>query len=605
MLEYQLRYIENCQKMLELSDIYSSFDRDFVKWLQSEKTNQEELKRCREENTKILNTCLFPTLDNIYNASEEELAELESFADALMDWRKNLDCGVYILIHQALLSRARVHKEREKIIQECYKVGMGIYYQNRSIETMDFKVTSPFYFRGRVLFTEASSYLKYFESFADDATKGYIIRSLANIAICTKNPREKIAASSKVLKVIQDPYYVEQAPSLPWKTFLRGSYQQMSANRSVLSRGGLSVDELSEVLEACEVVFKPEEGVESPNVRWLWPYYEMQYSCGFTDLKTTLARMEELIVNAEEDSYDESSLYANIQLPIYYGKLLYENPSFGHKPEYLAFLKTAYEKMMKTVMNIPASHMDDYFFYTIGLIFAHYYEAEGVESYKSVITKLVQRLSGSFYIRKQKVADILGYYAQEIMEADPSYFDDIEFIQKIRDPKEKKEAAVSYARECGLYYDIGLIIMHFEKNQGFRPLLENEEEIYQLHTICAYELLRSRKSTEKYAEVALGHHRWYNGAEGYPDSVERSTSSYRMMSDLVAVADALVDNYDGDYKQCVDQIIAKEHTQYSPVVTSYLNERSLAVTLERILSGDETIYYLNLYQLLDAKEQPL
>jgi hypothetical protein len=119
-------------------------------------------------------------------------------------------------------------------------------------------------------------------------------------------------------------------------------------------------------------------------VRWLWPYYEMQYSCGFASLETTLARMEELISSASKDRHDTSGLYAAVQLPIYYGRLLRDNPQAARREKKEAFLKDAYQIMMETVLSVPVTEMDDYFYYVLNLIITDYYEIPGVETYRSV-----------------------------------------------------------------------------------------------------------------------------------------------------------------------------------------------------------------------------
>ena len=95
-----------------------------------------------------------------------------------------------------------------------------------------------------------------------------------------------------VLRLVKDDHYRSMAPGLPWDAFYRKSQQQMSSNRSVLSDGGLSKEELAAVLESCQAVFQPEQGVENPNIRWLWPYYEMEYNCGFASLWTNRDRID-------------------------------------------------------------------------------------------------------------------------------------------------------------------------------------------------------------------------------------------------------------------------------------------------------------------------
>ena len=158
-----------------------------------------------------------------------------------------------VFSHQAFFSSSlyRVKRDRARIIRQLYKLGMGLYYLDRSVEGVREKLAGPFRFRNEMIFTEAGSYMKFFEEIPDAETRGYIIRALANIAICSGDRKRRIAVTSRVLQIIKDDYYRELEPSLPWDTFLRRTTQQMSANRSTLSKGNLSKQELEAILEAC------------------------------------------------------------------------------------------------------------------------------------------------------------------------------------------------------------------------------------------------------------------------------------------------------------------------------------------------------------------
>lgn len=602
MREYQNRYIENTREITRLSDFFATPVTDFDDWYKQRRLAQQKISQLHEQNMALLNEHLFPLLDNLHDADEQEIKDLEEFAGVLMDWNTNLDCGIYCLIHEALLSMYRVRKDRDLIIKELYMVGMGLYYQNRSVLGVEQQWTHTLRFRNEMIFTEAGSYIRFFDQIDDEQTKGYIIRALANISICTSDTKKKIAVSSRILKILQDHYYRDLAPGLPWDTFLRRTWQQMSSNRNVLSRGNLTTEELAEVLEACQIVFEPEKDNENPNVRWLWPYYEMEYSCGFADLATTMARMEKLISEASPDQHDVSGMYANVQLPVYFGRLLKDNPSAVNN-DTVGFLNQAYRKMMKAIMSYPVEQYDNYFFYVITLILTDYYEIPGVESYRSITTALMRRVTGNLYIRSRRVGDLLQLICGFIYDDDPRFFDDIPFLAALEDGAEKKAQLEQYASECGLYHDFGLIKMNVENISFIRSMLEEEFQIYQLHVESGYDDLRSRASTERFADVVLGHHRWYNEAGGYPESYTRNRSPYRQMTDIVAVADYLNENYHGDMEALLQQVTALEHKRFSPLVTAYLHEGRLADELEKILKGDDSRYYREIYDHIVSDRQ--
>ncbi|MBQ6672672.1 MAG: hypothetical protein IJM73_05570, partial [Spirochaetales bacterium] len=181
MLAYQQEYISNTREILALGRIKDPGGRDFETWYAENLDSEERIRVLREQNLKILNEELFPVLDDLHNASEETLRGLESFADALLDWKTNLDCGICVTIHDALLSLYRVRRDRNSMIRELYKLGMALYFLNRMAMGIEEKYTTAFYFENEMVFTEASAYLRFFEEIDDETTRGYILRSLANI----------------------------------------------------------------------------------------------------------------------------------------------------------------------------------------------------------------------------------------------------------------------------------------------------------------------------------------------------------------------------------------------------------------------------------------
>ena len=598
MLPYQEKYYNNLKEISSILDERKAAESDFETWFEDRKRMNLRLDELKKENIRILNDELFPVLDGLYGADGETIRGLEEFSDVLMDWRTNLDCGVYVVIHEALLSLYKFRKDRDGIIRELYKLGMGLYYLRRSVEAVKGKTSDSIRFRNELVFTEAGSYIRYFDDIDNEETRGYIIRALANISLCTSDHKRKIATSKRVLDIINDEHYRSLAPGLPWDVFLRRTHQQMSANRTELTDGDLTKEELAAVLDSCYEVFKPEEGAENPSVRWLWPYYEMEYNLGYVDIEMTMNRMERLSGSVDYDQYDMSGLYANVQLPIYYGTLLKEEPKQRKDPHRIGFYGIAVEKMFKTLFTCPGEYMDDYFYYLVDLVISNYYEMEGLPLYREIVPRLMKRFSPRLYMRSRKIGAVNCLIAETILSDDLNFFDDIPFIKAISDPEAKKDALVKYSRECGLYQDFGMLKMNIGHIMSIRDFFETEYEMYQLHTISGYDDLRERKSTEIFADVALGHHRWYDGSGGYPEEYIRNDSPYRQMTDVEAVSTELVMRFNGDIDKITNDIMSGAGKQFSPLVTAYLQDTDLKCKLNDILERDSKELFFEIYQEL-------
>ena len=119
----------------------------------------------------------------------------------------------------------------------------------------------------------------------------------------------------------------------------------------------------------------------------------------------------------------------------------------------------------------------------------------------------------------------------------------------------------------------------------------------RLHARMGSEALGKRLSTERFADVALGHHAWYQGG-GYPEDYVRLSSPYRQMTDVVAVGSYLLDDRRGDPQAAIQDVIAQEQKRFSPLVTAYLSSPRLRNDLCAILSGSEEPYYREFYRHL-------
>ena len=258
--------------------------------------------------------------------------------------------------------------------------------------------------------------------------------------------------------------------------------------------------------------------------------------------------------------------------------------------------------MMQTLMSYPSDSFTDFFFYNICLVITDYFEIDGVESYRDITTRLMQRLTGNLYIRSRRAGKLMRLIAAAICRSEPDFFDDIDFLRALPPGEEKLRAVTDYAEQCGLYHDFGLIKMNFERLCQTRDLFEGEQRMYELHTISGHDDLAGRASTAIYADAALGHHRWYNGADGYPADYVRNASPYRQMTDLVAVVAYLNESGDISPRGAISSVLAQERRRFSPLITAYLSDDALQAEIEAVFARQDEPAYRALYAELRGKE---
>lgn len=216
MQPYQEEYIANMKEIAGLTARKKAgsltFDAFETELLQS----REQLEQKINYNMKLLREQLFPQLDHLLEAAPELLQELQEFAGNLLNGQSASDSGLFCLIHQALLNLARLRKDQYGIIRELYWLGIGRHNQCNKVMGLEFSLIENYISSMRLCFMEAAAYLKYYNEIEDTETRGYILRSRANIALGQfKNPSEKIHLVKQTLQILQDKDYQDKTPELP------------------------------------------------------------------------------------------------------------------------------------------------------------------------------------------------------------------------------------------------------------------------------------------------------------------------------------------------------------------------------------------------------
>ncbi len=578
MRDWQEQYLAQVKEAAELTRISGAEEDGFDRFLAA----QERLAFLREENNRLLSESLFPALDALFGMKEEELRELVAFAGALMDWKTNLDCGVYVAVHEALLNMYRVRRDRDAVIRELYSLGMGLYYLNRPILGVECPESDAMHFENEMVFTDAAAYFRYFDTIDNEDTQGYILRAMANISICSNSFRRRLQSGMKTIRIVSSPAYRALAPGLPWDTYLRRAHQQLSTLRSHLSDKEITREEVAAVMDSCYEVFRPEAGAEKPSLRWLWPYYSMEFQCGYVSAELTLDRLERMIASPKEDEWDVSGLYGNVTLPIQYGLMLEKDEKLRADPARRRFLNAAYGRMLHTLLTIPADRCDDTFYHALVMVVSDYFETDSVIPYREAAERLMRRFAGRLYFRSLLTGELLACMSRHIFRRDPGYFASLPVLCGAEDPGTRERILLRFAADCGLFHDFGLFKMNLERISQTRTLFAREDAMRRLHTVSGYQDLQKRESTALFADTARGHHSAYTGGGQDPSGYVRMDSSCRQITDLCALAADLTEG-GREVRPWAKKVLEGDRNRFSPRAAAYLADGDLLDEMEKIL----------------------
>ncbi len=606
---YQQEYIANLKEIVMLTMGERREKLSFEAYLEQSDRKRRRGEELVKRNMKLLREGLFPVMDHIYDADETEISELREFAGELTGGKEDLDGGLYCQIHKALLSLARMRKDRKEMIRELYCLGMGYYGLYNKLVGLKRKEIQKYTSQMRLCFAEAAAYLKYFDEIEDTETRGFILRSCANMSLGQFNtPGEKIRMVKRTLEILQDKGFQEKEPGLPWDRYIFLTHQQMAASISYGRESTMTSRDVEDVMESVYIVYQRrfEEAAQRKQKMLLRPsfsYYVIEYFCGMFGIDGLLARMETLMDGADAADFSEEGMYGIISLPSFYSQYLNDYPD--KIPGRSEYVRNLYRRAMEYVEAFPREEESEKLFLYLRQLPSTFVEVEGGILYKQFLLKILMRFAPEIYVHSKVVADAAVVFCRLIIDEEPDFFDDMDSIREIGEPLEKRQAILDYARECGMLHDVGKINFMNLYSQTARQWFEEEYEMAHLHTNVGAAWLGERESTSMYAPVALGHHCWYDGSHGYPETYHRLECPCRQMVDIIGMLDWInnvVDTatmYTGvekSFREAVDAAIDLERRRFSPLLTARLRDKAIAEQMEKAFAEGRREAYRLLYE---------
>lgn len=509
-------------------------------------TAAEETRAAVERGTRLLRENLFPVLDNILSASQEELACLSEFAGRLLSLRVQRDTGLPYRIHLALLGCARRRHDRDMLIRELYQLGMSLYYMEMLLSPSQVRLFSS---RMRMIFTECASYYETeYDSIEDPEIRGYIHRAMGNIAlsydgVAPESARAKLAAMDRSIRILSDPDVRAKTPSLPWDVYLYKSHQERTSMLAYLRTGNAEADVFAQVLESSQIIQQRQQKAarergEPLQPRWQYAYLAAQYHCGALPLAGLLEGLYALHT-AGEGSFDLQSTFSHVSVPAYFMVYASELPEGKLSGLISKRIERMTRRLCRYIVQAPAGRGDDQVLLSLRRFLYVYRELPGCMPFFELLQNAFAarhpaRYAGMWItgrIARELCAWTLADCPQRLEALPPACF--------AGQSEGRQAALLDFAETAGRLCDVGMLHFIGLDTLVSRGLFSEEDSLFQLHPHFSAELLRGRESTAAYADVALGHHCRYDEKGGYPLDFSPRSSPMRPMIYLAAVASAL------------------------------------------------------------------
>lgn len=208
------------------------------------------------------------------------------------------------------------------------------------------------------------------------------------------------------------------------------------------------------------------------------------------------------------------------------------------------------------------------------------------------------------YVHTSMVADLSRVLTDALIDKKPEFFIGVPGYESADDVIRNRASLIEFVSQSAIYHDLGKISMPAIIENSFRSLTDHEFDIIQLHPEKSKQFFAIDPLLQQYQDVALGHHKWYDG-DGYPAKFKNRKSPYFPIICIVTLCDcmdAATENIGRNYHTPRDfEDVMKEFNvlsgeQFHPELVDFIMaESSVYQQMKLVVSDGRYDNYYKLY----------
>lgn len=320
-------------------------------------------------------------------------------------------------------------------------------------------------------------------------------------------------------------------------------------------------------------------------------------------------RIKDMILT-DKDLQLGSNLYTPIKIA--YLNNLFETSIYVLNHSSLPFEKKKEE--IKALLNIVLELISHYehnrYTFEKGMILDNIARKEDILQYlnteerRDLLFRLIVTEQPTTYVHVTMVADLAKTLATKMIEKMPDYFTGIPNLITVDDVYQYKDSLANFIYDAAIFHDLGKISMPTVVNNCIRKIFDHEYRILSLHPQKSLPFFAIDPSLHDYQDIALGHHKWYNG-KGYPSTFDNRNSVYYPIISIVTICDCLdaaTENIGRNYHHpkpfdvVLKEFISETGTRYDPNIIKLIrSDKSLQAAMKQIVSDGRNDHYYKMY----------
>ncbi len=615
------KYVENTAKIRELSTPEVVNMKNAADYSMRLRHNFISIGKLANENRQILQEELFPYLEDGVHISQEQLNDLGEFCDELLDAYNldNLDPAIHDMLSRKLLDTARDDEDAGEVVLGIDREIVSCYtMMNITQRLISFpEIADAYRKRGFNAAAQIVDLLdpEAFAALPDDESRELVLinsRYMWSLyegqRLSEDESRRNYEMLVKALSLADDPEYVKRLPDYNWRNHKFRSLNYISMLLDYHNRRGMPPEVVSKVADRVDEMDRlwhdePEFYSQLMEENELKLHrLRARFESGRMDIDTYHKNMRALYDMRDPSDYGLYGMTMNLMLPTEY--ILTLDPD--HVTEYEKHtLAKFYSNALSYAFNMSGRDSMSFMLEFLSMLMSNFIEIPGVMTFEDFCLSCIAALHPPTYVHSTMVAQLTRCITRHLMRLKPELFNNIFKLLGTDD----RDEVLSYAFHAARCHDFGKILITDTIMVYGRRLLDSEFDLIKKHPGVGADIMKDYKSTALYANVARGHHRWYDGTKGYPEDFDNTSVPERVLIDIVTCADCLdaaTDTVGRSYSRGKTMFeFARElnegaGTRYAPYLTELFKDGEFLADLSYLLSNGRRKNYERVYDRIKS-----
>ncbi|MCR5097480.1 MAG: HD domain-containing protein [Lachnospiraceae bacterium] len=576
------------------------------------------------DNRAMLDRYIMPILESDELLDDDVMEDLNSFLHFLLNpWpEEELDLTLLFLLSRRLLDDAVKKDNPDLIIRHCGAHINACYNNMDRVNRLRVSRELPEFYLQEGL-RAADILLKYldhdrFLTLSPESRDAVLSHSRFYVALYdtfyTTDEKTNDLRISELIRSIdfaEDPSYVDNTPGRDWKKHVMRCMEHMSQLTENGNQWKLTPIQCSVVAEYSERLRElwdedPETGERNlPRVHLDLILLRNTYYSGRMDLSEYRERLLMLYERYSNEKYDMYSVLANIFIPTEYMATVSNETINENIYDTLRWL---YRRITEYILHSKNSESFSFLLEYLTSFLERFIEIPGEITFESMCLNCLAALHPPTYVHSLQVAAISRCLCEHLISQKPEAFIGILGCEDEDEVRERRDDILFLIYHAALCHDFGKICMTDTIFIYWRRILDEDFEIIREHPANGVAQMDRYSSSRRYHEIVLGHHRWYDGSDGYPDDFDITTSPDRILISILTVADcvdAATDSIGRSFKETtvsVEELMREfkegSGTRYCPDVIELFDLKAVQDDIDFLLHQGREDNYKNAYYLL-------